>query len=137
MDSAYDEDIIPTLDARSTKEHQFDKQKQTFHNNLEQSLATIYDDIVEKNQGNKESKLDMKDYLIICDDCLLEIDLSSSHSQLARMLTKMRHFRISMIISTQYLKSVHPIARSQITHFICFATSQSQEVEKIMHECSG
>jgi hypothetical protein len=53
------------------------------------------------------------------------------------MLTKMRHFNISMIISTQYLKSVHPIARSQITHFICFATSQSQEVEKIKDECSG
>jgi predicted Zn-dependent protease len=79
----------------------------------------------------------MDEYLIICDDCLLEIDLSSAHSQLARMLTKMRHYHVSMIISTQYLKSVHPIARSQITHFICFATSQSQEVEKIQQECSG
>ena len=54
----------------------------------------------------------MEPYLIICDDCLLEIDLSSAHSQLARMLTKMRHFNISMMISTQYLKSIHPIARS-------------------------
>jgi predicted nuclease of restriction endonuclease-like RecB superfamily len=112
VDSAYDDDIIPYLEATSTKEHYFDKHKQTFHTNLEQSLATIYDDIVEKNQGKKEGKLKMEDYLIICDDCLLEIDLSSSHSQLARMLTKMRHFKISMIISTQYLKSVHPIARS-------------------------
>ena len=42
----------------------------------------------------------MEDFLIISDDCLLEIDLSSAHSQLARMLTKMRHFNISMIIST-------------------------------------
>ena len=34
----------------------------------------------------------MDHYLIICDDCLLEVDMSSAHSQLARMLVKMRHF---------------------------------------------
>lgn len=49
VDSAYDDDVIPSLEARSTKDHQFDKHKQTFHQNLEQALATIYDDLVEKN----------------------------------------------------------------------------------------
>ncbi len=41
----------------------------------------------------------MDEYLIICDDCMLEIDLSSAHSQLARMLSKQRHFSISCMIS--------------------------------------
>lgn len=31
MDSAYDDDIIPFLEARSTKEHEFNKHTQTFH----------------------------------------------------------------------------------------------------------
>ena len=56
VDSAYDDDIIPSLEKRSTKDHQFNKHTQTFHQNLEQSLATIYDDIVEKNAGKKETK---------------------------------------------------------------------------------
>jgi hypothetical protein len=80
VDSAYDDSIIPSLEARSTKDHQFDKHTQTFHQNLEQSLATIYDDIVEKNTEKKESKKGMENYLIVSDDCLLEIDLGSAHS---------------------------------------------------------
>lgn len=73
---------------------------------------TIYDDIVEKNSAKKDEKSKMDNYLIICDDIMLEVDLSSPHSQLAKMMCKMRHFNISIIISTQYLKSTHPIARS-------------------------
>ena len=132
MDSAYDDDIIPYLESKSTKDHQFDKHTQTFHQNLEQSLATVYEDICEKNVSKKESKTGMDNYLIICDDCMLEINLSSSHSQLARMLSKIRHYGCSIIISIQHLRSVHPIARNQLTHFLCMSTSQSQEVDKIM-----
>lgn len=65
----------------------------------------------------------MDDYLIICDDCMLEIDLSSSHSQMGRLLSKMRHFNASIIIAAQYLKSIHPLARAQLTHFLTFSTS--------------
>ena len=74
---------------------------------------------------------------MILDDCLLEIDMSSPHSQLAKMLVKMRHHKISIIVISQYLKSLHPIARAQFSHYITFSTSNSKEIAKIKDEVSS
>ena len=85
----------------------------------------------------KGSKLAQKQTLMILDDCLLEIDMGSAHSQLAKMLVKMRHYKISIIMISQYLKSLHPICRAQINIFITFSTSNQKEISKIKEEVSS
>lgn len=91
-------DVIEDLKSRSTKEHEFNEQSQFFSKDLEQSLSTIYQQLVEKSMSHKFNKMPPIQSLIILDDCLLEIDMSSAHSQLARMLVKMRHHKISIIV---------------------------------------
>jgi hypothetical protein len=47
LDSAYDT-IIDSLTARSTKDHQFNKETQFFSDSLDANLSMIYDTIYEE-----------------------------------------------------------------------------------------
>ena len=51
-----------------------------FSSDLEQSLSTVYDQLVEDSLESKHTKKQVEPKLIIIDDCLLELDYSTAHS---------------------------------------------------------
>ncbi len=79
VDPAWEE-MINDFKQRSVRDDEFVESEQVFSSDLEQSLSTVYDQLVEDSLENKHTKKQVEPKLIIIDDCLLELDYSTSHS---------------------------------------------------------
>lgn len=89
-------------------------------------LEDIIDKVIESQKENPEEHT-----LLILDDCLGFI---KRHSRITTLCTRYRHFRISIIITSQDFKSIPNIIRANASGYILFKTLNSKEYEKIESE---
>lgn len=83
---------------------------------------------------NEQSK-SKKPSLLIIEDMLDQFPRGSPY--LTAILTKGRHYGISICISTQYLKRVPALVRTNMSDVIIFNISNSDELEKVSKEYRG
>ena len=90
------------------------------------------DEIIEKIiKYQTENRDDNEQVLLILDDCIGTINKSSSINS---FIMKARHYRVSIIISTQYYRAVDPKIRENCNAYLFFLNHSSKEVEKINEE---
>ena len=75
--------------------------------------------------------------MIVLDDFFLEIDALSAYSPLLRMLTKMRHANISIILACQVYRGLNNGARLQLSHSMFWPMTSQKELKKIQEELAG
>lgn len=72
--------------------------------------------------------------LLILDDMLGYI---KQHSYLSNLCTRYRHWKLSLIITTQSFRSIPCVVRTNALWYIIFATHNDKESEKIIEEFGG
>jgi len=91
------------------------------------TFEIVMNEVKENRENNKES-------CIILDDWI-GFELSKQKSSLSKWIPQLRHYWCSIIILSQYYKSViPPVVRMQLSHFICFHCPFNGEVKKIHEE---
>jgi hypothetical protein len=93
--------------------------------NLDDVLTTIL-----HNQKKDHDKEEDKSVLLILDDCLMYL----KGKGLSYLATKNRHYNISMILTTQYYKSLAPVIRANATHWLLFKTHNEKEHSNIVED---
>jgi len=98
------------------------------------NIDMILEAIVEMQKAQEE---DEKEHtLIILDDCLGLIK-NSGHSYFATLCSKYRHWRLSIIVTTQNFRAIPVTARYNATCYIIFKTNNRKELEKMEEELDG
>jgi len=93
-------------------------------------LDSILDEI--KDQQDKTPE-DLRENILICiDDCL-----GFLKKGFANLCSRYRHYKISMIVTSQSFRSVPVICRVNSSHYILFKTNNQKELEKIEEEFGG
>ena len=82
----------------------------------------------------KQEKLEPM--LIVIDDCLGLIK-SVGHSYFSNLCSKYRHWKLSLIITSQNFRSVPITCRYNASGYVLFATKNQKEYTKIEEELSG
>jgi hypothetical protein len=82
---------------------------------------------IKRKAGDKP---DYPEYLVFVDDCIEHLKKTKGISSL---ITKSRHYGINLIITSQYLKSVHSIIRTNVKNIFVFSNN-SNEVRKLFEE---
>lgn len=100
--------------------------------NLE-SIDGILKSIV-KIQQDELKKGDGMHTLLILDDMLGYI---KQHSYLSFLCTRYRHFRLSLLITTQSFRSIPNVVRTNASFYIIYTTQNDKELEKIFDEFGG
>ena len=99
--------------------------------NLNQ-IDAIVEGIVDNQKDKHES--DRKHVLVVLDDCL---GLFSKNGYLMNLCSRFRHYKISIVFTTQAFKSVPPIVRNNATSVMMFKTANDAEKKKIFEEYAG
>ena len=102
-----------------------------------QSLLEVMDNLNEYNDEYKEKygKKKIPKNLIIIDDCLADLPLSSQkHSAFNKLMTNHRHHHATIILSTQKFKSLNNIARNNIDALAMFRTANEGEIKAMCEE---
>lgn len=93
------------------------------------NLDTILSEIIKEQKETPEDE--RENLLIILDDC---IDHLKKSKVLANLTTKNRHYRISLIITTQSFRSVAPLIRKNVTCHLFYKMYNTKEIEAINEE---
>jgi hypothetical protein len=99
--------------------------------NLEQ-LDDILKLLLEEKESDDETK--KEHYLIIFDDCLGFIKPKSYASFLC---SRYRHYKLSLVFTSQNYRSIPPIIRTNATFYLIFKTPNKKEYNKYVEEFSG
>jgi len=93
-------------------------------------------DLILKSLVEIQKQIDQKNnhMLIILDDMLGYI---KPRSYLAFLCTRYRHFKISLIISSQSFRSIPNVVRTNTSFYIIFSSTNNKEVEKQNEEFDG
>ena len=105
------------------KENLFDEYKEDWINKLIKKLGDI-------NEGKADK--DSYHVLLILDDCCSDNNFHQSKS-LKQIFTKGRHYKITIIITTQYVFHIPPIARCNCD-YICVGQLNTQGLEILTTE---
>jgi len=95
------------------------------------------DDILKsivKIQKDELKKGDGMNTLLILDDMLGYI---KQHSYLSNLCTRYRHFKISLIITTQSFRAIPNVVRTNASFYIIFTTQNDKELQKLDDEFGG
>ena len=84
------------------------------------------------NEGKKEGDKDFKNCLIILDNCIAFTDFHQSES-LKKIYSMGRHAGIGIVCTTQYLKSVSPLIRTN-SDYIYVGQMNSQSLDILSDE---
>jgi hypothetical protein len=93
------------------------------------SLDTVLSEIIKEQKETQED--DRENVLIILDDC---IDYLKKSKVLANLTTKNRHYRISLIITTQSFRSVAPLIRKNVSSHLFYKMYSMKEIQSISEE---
>jgi hypothetical protein len=94
-----------------------------------ENLDTILNEIVKEQKETPED--DRENVLIILDDC---IDYLKKSKVLANLATKNRHYKISLVITTQSFRSVASTLRKNATCHLIYKIYNKKELEAITEE---
>ena len=126
--------ISPTIANDDTGKAAMDDEKVIkITDNLE-DIDLILESIVELQK--KKDKKDRKETLIILDD-MLGLIKNQGQSFFAALCSKYRHFRLSLIISSQSFRALPPLCRYNATAYIIFKTHNKKELTKMQEEFEG
>lgn len=117
--------ISPTVYIDNTLQHLDDDDVLKFDN--PEKLDDILKTVVESQNKDNHKK---EHTLIIIDDCLP----LKRGSYLTYLATRYRHFRISLIITSQDYRSVPNIIRANASGYLIFKTSNKKEYKKLEDE---
>ena len=125
--------ISPT--ARLNTDYDFipDAQKfESFTDTLLESLMKRQADLIKRD---KKSEIDI---LLILDDVVNLADKSQSH-MLSSLLVKSRHYRISIILSLQYMKAREfpPASRDNLDYIFIFPQNNKENIKSIVEQWLG
>lgn len=124
--------ISPTVHNDVTLEHlRDDEDIIKIHDGLE-DLDTILRTIIKTKEEDEEERKAF--YLIILDDCLGYI---KPHSYVTFLCSRYRHYKISMIFTSQNFRSIPNIIRTNATFYLLFKTTNKKEYVKYLEEFSG
>jgi hypothetical protein len=93
------------------------------------NLDTILSEIIKEQKETQED--DRENVLIILDDC---IDYLKKSKVLANLGTKNRHYRISLIITTQSFRAVNQVLRKNVTCHLFYKMYNKKELDAINEE---
>lgn len=79
-------------------------------------ITDIMDKMAQVNKDKNKRDPDFKHILIVLDDCIADINLNKS-KELRQLVVRGRHFGISLLITTQYVKSVPPLVRNNTQYY--------------------
>lgn len=94
-----------------------------------ENLDTILSEIIKEQKETPED--DRENVLIILDDC---IDYLKKSKVLANLGTKNRHYRISLIITTQSFRAVNQVLRKNVTCHLFYKMYNKKELDAINEE---
>jgi hypothetical protein len=93
------------------------------------------DDILKKIVDSQQEEENENDHLLlVIDDCLGYI---KSGSYLNFLCTRYRHYRLSLIITSQDFRSIPNKIRQNATGYIIWKTNNQKELDKIIQEFGG
>jgi hypothetical protein len=95
-----------------------------------ENLDTVLEDIIE-SQKEKDKKDEMKHILIVLDDCIQYLKKSKVINYL---LTKNRHWKISVILSVQSFRAIPPKARANATAVVTSHLYNFKEYDALYNE---
>ena len=75
------------------------------------------------------------EFLLMCDDCIEALGGGVRPKALAQLTTRHRHYKLNIILTTQYYTSCSPIIRVNMMKFFIFPTNK-KEIKKIADEHS-
>jgi hypothetical protein len=93
-------------------------ENRVFNDNYEERLGGIF----KFQEMHPHSQL-----LLVFDDVLGAVKLDSKN--MTTLVTQFRHFRISWILSTQYLYKIPPVIRENVFHAALFACTTKRQLE--------
>lgn len=104
----------------------------------EQFTYSMYDERIIKNlmrlqvrQIIEKGKDNVEPAFIVLDDCIGSINFDSPLFQ--KLISRYRHYNITIFIATQYLFKIPPLIRDCTTYFICFNQTTKKSIDAI-HE---
>lgn len=122
--------MCPTSDM--SKDYEFIPNKHVFNEYDESILKEIID--TQKGIIKKFGKKRTPFVLVVLDDC---IEFVGSFSYINQVITKIRHYNVSIIIISQKLKAVGRTIRLNSDYITLFRTSNLSEVEDVVSEYVG
>lgn len=122
--------MCPTADM--SKDYEFIPNKHVFNEYDESLLKELID--TQKANIKQYGKKRTPFVLCILDDCIEHV---GSFSYINQVVTKIRHFNISLIILCQKLKSIGRTIRLNSDYITLFRTSNLSEVEDVLDEYVG
>lgn len=125
--------ISPTAENDSTLRHAFEDDDVIKITNDLENIDSYLESIV-KIQKDMIKKGKPMETLVILDDCLGFI---KPHSYLSHLCTRYRHYRLSLLITTQSFRAIPAVVRVNSSAYILFGTSNNKEYEKMEEEFGG
>lgn len=123
--------ISPTLYEDKTAQHLFKIQESDEKLQLSDdvdNMDSIIDNLLKYQHENNEEN---EHIILILDDC---VGIIKSTSMITNKIMSLRHYRISVIIVTQYYRAIPPKIRENCNAYLFFANNSHKEVEKITEE---
>jgi hypothetical protein len=124
--------ISPTVQNDVTLTHLYEDEEVIKINEGLDQIDNIFKKLIETKQEDEDEKQAF--YLIILDDCLGFI---KPHSYVSHLCSRYRHFKISMIFTSQNFRSIPNIIRANASFYLLFNTTNKKEYNKYLEEFSG
>lgn len=99
---------------------------------IDDLVETIYNIQLEKVKKAEEEHRTIPHLLMIIDDCLGLLG-----KKFARMCTRHRHPRVSVMVSTQDFRSLPVQCRQNASHYMIYRTHNKKELGKMLDEFAG
>lgn len=121
--------FAPTAQQPIYKKEIHIKKEHVHEDCTQEEFDQVYQKMLKDNPLDKDGN-PKKEILLIVDDCVKHSIMKS----IERELLSMRHKGFSIIIITQYFKSMPPIIRSNLTNVAIFAYANDGEEKKMEEE---
>jgi hypothetical protein len=124
--------LSPTIHEDKTAQHMrdMDDEKLILSDDVDK-LDILVDNLMERQASDEHRD---EHVLLVLDDC---IGLIKKGSKLNTAIMKLRHYNVSVIMVTQYYRSVDPKVRENCSQYIFYKNANATEVKKIIDEVGG
>ncbi len=121
--------ISPTVQNDVTLKHLYEDEEIMKINDGLENIDNILKEIIKQKEEDEDER--SLHYLIILDDCLGYI---KPKSYLSYLCSRYRHFKTSLLITSQNFRALGPILRINATFYLLFKTTNRKEFIKYEEE---